>query len=179
MKVTGACAGLRLVAFLAATSVICGPEVAHGQLRWQWPKKESIRLRLVALTWNHPRSSFFASEEIFVAERQLTKDESRLVKLVFGFLPYQPRLSDYGMDYSVTHEVRAARDPQCDETLAQMMAGQVGDWRQKESYLKYSTDAPVLNLARHRNPLPCYVTDADDYTKPIPEPAEEPHPSFR
>jgi hypothetical protein len=162
-----------MIAFLAATSVVCAPGVAHGQLRWQWPKKESMRLRLVALAWNHPRSSFFANEEIFIAEKELTKDESRLVKLVFSFLPYQPRLSDYGMDYSVAHEMRAARDPQCDETLAQLMTGQVGDWRQTKSSLKYSTDAPELNVSRHRNPLPCYVSDADDYTKPVPEPSEE------
>src|ERR1700756_3545629 len=94
----------RVVVFFASTAVLCGPEAVHGQLRWQPPKLESMRLRLVALAWNHPRSSFFGSEEVFIAEKQLTKDESRLVKLVFGFLPYQPRLSDYGMDYSVTHE---------------------------------------------------------------------------
>jgi hypothetical protein len=176
MKVSATSAVFRVVAFLAITSVICGPEMLHGQLRWQWPKKESMRLRLVALAWNHPRSSFFASEEVFIAEKQLTKDESRLVKLVFEFLPYQPRLSDYGLDYSVSHEMRAARDPQCDETLAKLMTGEVGDWRQQSSSLKYSTDAPALNLTRHRNPLPCYVTDADDYTKAVSEPTELPAP---
>jgi hypothetical protein len=69
------------------------------------------------------------------------------------------------------HEMHAARDPQCDETLQQMMSGQVGDWRQP-AHLKYSTDAPVLDVARHRNPLPCYVTNADEYIKPVPDAAE-------
>src|SRR5258708_7872257 len=80
--------------------VISGSETAHGNLPWPAPKKESMRLRLVALAWNHPRSSFSTSEEIFVAEKELNKDETRLVKLVYEFLPYQPRLSDEGLDYS-------------------------------------------------------------------------------
>jgi hypothetical protein len=176
MKVPATSVIFRIVVFLVTTAVICGPATLHGQLHWQWPKKESMHLRLVALAWNHPRSSFFSSEEVFIAEKQLTKDESRLVKLVFDFLPYQPRLSDYGLDYSVTHEMRATRDPQCDETLAKLMTGEIGDWRQQTSSLKYSADAPALNLARHRNPLPCYVTDADDYTKAVPDSAEEPLP---
>ena len=158
---------------LVAVSALCGPERARGDLKWQWPKKEVMHLRIVALTWNHPRSSFFPNEEIFIAEKQLEKDESRLVKLVFGFLPYQPRLSDSGLDYSTLHEIRAARDPDCDETLHQMLAGHAGDWRQTSSSLKYSKDAPALNLDRHRNPLPCYVTDADDYGHELTDPRNE------
>jgi hypothetical protein len=144
-----------------------GAESAHGNLPWPATKKESIRLRLVALAWNHSRSSFFASEEIFVAEKELTKDETRLVKLVYEFLPYQPRLSEQGLSYSTLHELRAVRDPQCDETLTQITVGQQGDWRRAQSQLKYSTDAPTLNFSRHKAPLPCYVTNAEDYTKPI------------
>jgi hypothetical protein len=121
----------------------------------------------VALAWNHSRSSFFASEEIFVAEKELTKDETRLVKLVYEFLPYQPRLSEQGLNYSTLHELQAVRDAHCDETLAHITIGQEGDWRQQQSQLKYSTDAPLLNFARHRAPLPCYVTNAEDYTKAI------------
>jgi hypothetical protein len=159
---------------LVTVSALCGPESARGELKWQWPKREVMRLRIVALAWNHPRSSFFQNEEIFIAEKQLDKEESRLVKLVFGFLPYQPRLSDYGLDYSTLHELRGARDPECDETLAQMMTGQIGDWRQSQRGLRYATDAPVLNLARNKSHLPCYVTDADDYGKPLADPPEDP-----
>ena len=54
------------------------------------------------------------------------------------------------------------------------MTGHVGDWRQPQSQLKYSTDAPALNLERHKAPLPCYVTDADDYGKPLTDPPPEP-----
>jgi hypothetical protein len=152
---------------IVAVCLMGGLETARGNLPWAVPNKESMRLRLVALAWNHPRSSFFGSEEVFIAEKELTKDESRLVKLVYEFLPYQPRLSDQGLNYSTLHELRAVRDPQCDETLAQIATGQTGDWRQQQSQLKYSTDAPPLNLSRHRSPLPCYVTSPEDYTRPV------------
>lgn len=160
-------AALSSIFFLIFTGITGGPTPARGELQWQSPKMESVRLRIVALAWNHPRTSFFENEEVFIAEKELTKEESRLVKLVYDFLPYQPRLSESGFDYSTVHEMRAARDPQCDETLAELIAGQLGDWRQTKSELKYSTDAPPLNLARHKNRLPCYVTSADDYTRPL------------
>jgi len=159
--------------WLAITGLLVASTTARGELEWQMPKMQPMRLRLVALAWNHPPTSFFASEEIFIAEMEITKDESRLVKLVYNFLPYQPRLSDNGFDYSTVHELRAARDPECDETLGQLTTGQVGDWRQNGTQLKYSTDAPALNLARHKSRLPCYVTSAADYTKPVHEPANE------
>jgi hypothetical protein len=165
---------LPVLALLVGAYALGAPKVARGDLRWELAKKESIRLRLVALAWNHPRSSFFSSEEIFIAEKQLTADEGRLVKLVYDFMPYQPRLSESGFDYSTVHELRAVRDPVCDETVAQMTTGDLGDWRQTSSQLKYSADAPEINLARRRNPLPCYVTTADDYTRPLHEPTGEP-----
>jgi len=166
---------------MAAACILSGSETASWNLPWPAPKKEEMRIRLVALAWNHPRSSFSASEEVFVADKELAKDETRLVKLVYMFLPYQPRLSDEGLDYSTLHEMRAVRDPQCDETLAQITTGQTGDWRQDQSQLKYSASAPPLNLSRHKNPLPCYVTNAEDYTRPVhdeSEPQEPPLPSL-
>src|SRR5437899_12179857 len=74
-------------------------EPAEAELRWQDGKKEAIRVRIVAMAWNHPRSSFFSNEEVFVAENAL-QTESSLVKLVYGFLPYQPRLSANRLDYA-------------------------------------------------------------------------------
>lgn len=159
---------------LALTGLVCAPTTARGELQWQMPRPEPLRLRLVALAWNHPPSSYFANEEIFIAEIEITKEESRLVKLVYNFLPYQPPLSDNGLNYSTVHELRAARDPQCDEALGDITTGRSGDWRQERSQLKYSTGAPVLNLARHKKPLPCYVTSAADYSKPVHEPASQP-----
>ena len=162
------------IVWFVAMCVLCGPEAAHGDLRWHSHKREFIRLRLVALAWNHPRSSFFGNEEIFIAEKELTKDESQLVKLVFNFLPYQPRLSDEGLKYFAVHELWASREEECDETLAHLLTGEVGDWRGVQSQLQYSTDAPTLNLARRKSHLPCYVTSADDYTKTLDQPPSEP-----
>ncbi len=169
------------VVLMMALFVLGGSDAARGNLPWSAPKKEMMHLRLVALAWNHPRSSFFGSEEIFIAEKEITKGESRLVKLVYAFLPYQPRLSEEGLSYSTLHELRAVRDPQCDETLAHIATGQVGDWRQEPPQLKYSAAAPPLDLSRHKSPLPCYVTNAEDYTKPIhdeSEPQQVPMPTL-
>lgn len=163
----------RSLVLLAAFGIVCGLQT-KGELQWQEQKKEPIRLRLVALAWNHPRSSFFPSEEVFIAEKELDRNETRLVKLVYEFLPYQPRLSELGMDYSIVHELRAFRDATCDESLAQIITAPNGDWRQQESHLKYSTDAPALNPARHKSHLPCYVTSAEDYSHSVHEFREEP-----
>ena len=155
-----------LSALLCVCTVVKQP--AEAELRWQDGKKEPIRVRIVAMAWNHPRSSFFSNEEIFVAEKALNQSESRLVKLVYGYLPYQPRLSDGGLDYATVHESRALRDPECDETLAQMTSP-----HGPRSSLKYSTDSPILNVERRRAPLPCYLTTADDYGKALREPVND------
>ena len=135
-----------------------------------------MKVRLIALAWNHQRSSFFASEEIFIAEKQLDQDESRLVKLVYGFLPYQPRLSESKFDYATVYELQATRDPGCDETLLQMTSGDLGDWREAKADLKYSTDAPALNLQRRKSNLPCYRTTPEDYKRAVQEPVKESPP---
>lgn len=153
------------VATLTLGTIFAPP--GQAELHWQMAKKQPIRVRLVALAWNHPSSSFFANEEVFIAEKELDPEESQLVKLVYGFLPYQPRLSAYGLDYSMVHEVNAVRDPECDETLLQITSGEVGDWRHFYAGLRYSSDAPPLNLARHKSALPCYLTTAEDYRRPL------------
>jgi len=160
--------GVMLVAATGPLSVPTGAE-----LQWQEPKMEPVRVRIVALAWNHHPTSFFANEEVFIADMQIAKDESRLVKLVYSFLPYQPRLSDNGLDYSIVHELQAARDPDCDQTVSEITTGRVGDWRQDQSQLKYSTDAPAVNLERHKKRLPCYVTSAADYTRPVHQSAND------
>lgn len=158
---------------IAISYLFSGSASARGELQWQSLKLEPMRMRLIALARNHLRSSYFKNEEVFIADRQLGKEESRMVKLVYGFLPYQPRLSENGFNYSTVHELRAARDPECDETIAQITTGKLGDWREDQSQLKYSTDAPALNLSRNKSRLPCYVTSADDYRRQVREPASE------
>ena len=157
---------------LIATCVIGSKERAQAQLRWPGSKKEEVRVRLVALATADPRSSFFTTREVFVAEREIGHEEWSLIKLVFTFLPYQPRLSDSGLDYSLVHEFSAHRDPVCDETLAQMTSGP--DHAQLN--LKYAADSPQKDLERRHTPLPCYQTTADDYTRTNREPIPQPPP---
>jgi hypothetical protein len=187
---------------VAAIALLCpllAPRYALAELHWQATKKEHMRIRLIALASNYPRSSFFPNQEVFVAEKELGVNESRLVKLVYGYLPYQPRLSDQGLNYTLVHEMTALRDPNCDETLSQMTSAEVDNWKQttreqanhdpanhvqayagpikEDKDFKYSANSPVINLDRRRAALPCYVTTAEDYSKglhQIPSPDDRP-----
>jgi hypothetical protein len=160
------------VIFLVTTCVMGAKERAQAQLRWQTSKKEPLHVRLVALALADPRSSFFTTREVFVAEKEIGHEEWSLIKLVYTFLPYQPRLSESGLDYSLVHEFSAMRNTTCDETLARMTSGP----DQTQINLKYAADSPTKDLERRRTPLPCYETTADDYSKSDREPIPAPPP---
>jgi hypothetical protein len=162
------------VALLLAASTLGGSPTATGELHWQETKKEQLRVRLIALAASYPRSSVYSNQEVFVAAQEVEPGEARLLKLVYDFLPYQPRLSESGLDYSTVHQLRATRNPDCDETLAQMASPNKN--RPKLGW-EYSTDSPGLDPARRRRPLPCYETTAQDYSKPLHQPAG-PSPEF-
>ncbi len=168
--------------FFAATYIGGSGRQAEGQLRWpDSPKTVPIRVRLVALALaDRPRSSFFPSHEVFVAETEISHEEWSLIKLVFTFLPYQPRLSESGFDYSVVHAVSAWRDPDCDETVAQLTARSEPE---RHEPLIYSRNVPREDLDRRRIPLPCYETNADGYIKssfePIAPPPKPPEPVLK
>jgi hypothetical protein len=161
------------VIFVAATCFVGMDKRVEGQLRWpEAPSKTHMRVRLVAVALADPRSSFFSSHEVFVAETEIGHEEWSLIKLVYTFLPYQPRLSDSGLDYSVVHEFSAWRESDCDETLAQLTAR---DWPNRHyEPLIYARDAPRLDLDRRRIPLPCFETNTDDYRKSSREPITPP-----
>jgi hypothetical protein len=108
-----------------------------------------------------PRSSYFLSSEVFIAEVRLARHESRLIKLVYDFLPYQPRLSDYGPNYPAIENLRATRDPSCDETLMRVAsAANTERWSQAARVRLSAT-----SLKQRQSTLPCYRTTADDYRK--------------
>jgi len=83
-----------------------------------------------------------------------------------AFLPgvshpaYQPRLSEYGMEYTTAHDIKATRDPDCDEMLTHLGP-------QGTANFKYSEDAPKLDFTHQRFRLPCYETTAEDYDAPL------------
>lgn len=62
-------------------------------------------------------SSYFGSSEIFIAEERLGVHRRRYIKLVYDYLPYQKRLSEYGPNYPQVAKLRARRDVTCDENL--------------------------------------------------------------
>jgi len=162
-----------VVLLMAMTGLV--PARAGAQLRWpDPPKKTPLRVRLVAVALADPRSSFFSSHEVLIAEKELGQNEWSLVKLVYTFLPYQPRLTESGFDYSVVHELSAARDPNCDETVAQLTKREWPD--HGTIHLGYTPGTDVADLEGRRIPLPCYETSADDYTRSWREPVSPPPP---
>lgn len=168
--------------FVAATFIGGSGRQAEGQLRWpDPPKRAPIRVRLVAVALaDHPRSSYFSSHEVFVAETEIAHEEWSLIKLVFTFLPYQPRLSETGFDYSMVHEVSAWRDPDCDQTISQLTAR---ERPKRHEPLVYSRNVPKVDFERKRSPLACYETNADEYIKssfePVAPPEKPPEPVLK
>ena len=145
-----------------------GIPVADGE-PWPTLKKEPIEVRLIALANVYPRSSFFANDEVFIAEQEFGTEESRFIKLMYDYLPYQQPLSSYGLNYSLVHKVQAVRDTSCDENLWEMRferQASSGSWR-------YAAEIPVLDLDRRQARLRCYRTTSSDYEKAMREPTSE------
>jgi hypothetical protein len=124
---------------------------------------EEMPLRLIGLAMALPNSSYFSNYEVYIAERRLRKDLTELVKLVYVYLPYQRRLSDYGVDNSKVYRLLVSRDRTCDESLMQMT------WPEADPHpdVQNSADAPGLTANDKKGVLPCYRTTADDYRKAI------------
>ena len=141
-------------------------------LHWpDFPKKARIKVRLVAVALALPPSSYFSNLEVLVAEKEIGEEEFSYIKLVFTYLPYQPRLSESGFDYSIVHEISALRNPDCDETVAQLTTRKLPD---RHEPMIYARNVPRDDLDRRQMPLPCYEAKADDYVKasldPLPPP---------
>jgi hypothetical protein len=152
--------------------LLSGIPTADGQLHFLHPKKQEIEVRLIALAISYPRSSFFSNDEVFVAEQQLGKEESRFIKLVYDFLPYQEPLSNSGLNYSLVHKVNAVRDTTCDESLWQMRS-LMQQKHQPNSRWKYAAESPISDLDRRQARLRCYRTTSDDYEKALNQPTNE------
>jgi hypothetical protein len=156
---------VRLIAagmvFIAGIAVFA----ADGEYRGSAPRKQFLEVRLIALAVTYPRSSYFANDEVFVAEQELARDESRFIKLVYDFLPYQSPLSTYGLDYSLVHRFHAVRDATCDENLWQMrwLFEQHSTNAPASSEWKYSAESPIFDLDRRQARLRCYRVTSDDY----------------
>jgi hypothetical protein len=128
------------------------------------PIFQDVQLRVISLAWAPPRSSYFSSFEVFIAEKWLNKKESEFIKLVYEFLPYQQRLSDYGLQDLKVRRLRVTRDSRCDESLMQMA------WPEGENGpagSPHTGDALASTSADRNDALPCYRTTADDYQRAV------------
>ncbi|HVO62686.1 MAG TPA: GAF domain-containing protein [Terriglobales bacterium] len=123
-------------------------------------KPQEVSVAFIAPVLPLPSSSYFSSSEIFIAEEQVRGHQTRLIKLVYDYLPYQHRLSEDGPNYPELDKLRVTRDLNCDETLRQMTSG-VGT----------SDGAATGKLTRdeylrwQQATIPCFRTTADDYRK--------------
>jgi hypothetical protein len=125
------------------------------------PDTEEMPLRLIGLAMALPSSSYFSNYEVYIAERRLRKNLTELVKLVYVYLPYQRRLSEYGVDNSKVYKLLVSRDRTCDESLMQMT------WPENDPHpdVQNAADSPALSAEDKKSMLPCYRTTADDYRK--------------
>jgi hypothetical protein len=125
------------------------------------PATEEMPLRLIGLAMALPSSTYFSNYEVYIAERRLRTNLTELVKLVYVYLPYQRRLSEYGVDNSKVYKLLVSRDRSCDESLMQMT------WPEADPHpdSKNPADAPGLSPSDKKEMLPCYRTTADDYRK--------------
>lgn len=127
------------------------------------PTFQNVQLRVIVSAWAPPRSSYFSNYEVFVAQKWLNKETPQLIKLVYVFLPYQRRLSEYGADGWKVRKLRVVRDPSCDESLMQI------EWPEGvDAPAKSNPPGAVGEKPPDRDrPLPCYRTTADDYRRAI------------
>lgn len=113
-------------------------------------------------------SSYFASSEIFIAEERLGSHRKRYIKLVYDYLPYQKRLSEYGPNYPQVDKLRATRDVSCDESLA------AGAYSISQAEVSRPNGSPSQEGAMYQDRLPCFRTTADDYRRAL-EHHSKPH----
>jgi hypothetical protein len=124
---------------------------------------EELPMRIVGLAFALPSTSFSSSYEVFIAEKAL-RGHKELIKLVYWFLPYQTRLSEYHPDASKMYKLRVTRDHACDESLIHMTVSPTG---QVYPGSRLPVDSLPLSPEGRNINLPCYRTSADDYRKAI------------
>lgn len=122
---------------------------------------EELPVRVIGIALSLPGSSYFSNYEVFLAERRISKNEAQLIKLVYVFLPYQRRLSEFGLDDARVYRLRVKRDATCDESLQQMTQSQT----QPRPEPKYASRLLQLTEEERKVKLPCYRTTADEYRK--------------
>ena len=116
-------------------------------------------MRVIGLALKLPSTSYFSNYEVFFAERRVGKAQAELIKLVYVYLPYQRRLTEYGLNDTKVFKLRVIRDPSCDESLLQMTWPEAEQAQNKAAGTNGDTGGK----------LPCYRTTADDYKRAMGE----------
>jgi hypothetical protein len=128
------------------------------------PTVEELPLGLIGLVFAAPGTSYFSNFEVFVAKRRVGKDQLQLIKLVYEFLPYQRRLSEYDFKNLPPKviKLRVIPDPSCNESLGKMMESPANPL---PSATRYPQLPAALRSANLNEVLACYRTNADDFQK--------------
>jgi hypothetical protein len=127
---------------------------------------EELPVGLLGIVFAAPGSSVFSNFEVFVAKRRVGKDKDQLqlIKLVYEFLPYQRRLSEYDLNNLPPRviKLRVTPDPSCDESLGQMIQPHTDPTLPAT---EYPTLPAALRSSDLNAVLPCYRTTAGDFQK--------------
>lgn len=125
---------------------------------------EELPLGFLGLVLAAPGTSYFSNFEVFVAKRRVAKGQLQLIKLVYQFLPYQKRLSEYDLNNLPPRviKLRVIPDPSCDEPLGEIIQPSPDPARPVTEYPKLPA---VLRTADVNQVLPCYRTNADDFQR--------------
>ena len=123
-----------------------------------------LPLGLIGVVFAAPGTSFFSNFEVFVAKRRVANDQMQLIKLVYEFLPYQRRLSEYDLGSLPPRviKLRVKPDPSCDESLGQMIQSHADPGTSVTDYPKLPEALRSQNLNAM---LHCYRITADDFQK--------------
>jgi hypothetical protein len=125
---------------------------------------QELPVNLIGLVLALPGTSYFSNYEVFLARRRMSKDQTVLIKLVYEFLPYQRRLSEYDLKNAKVYRLSVVRDTSCDETLAQMLHPQIDESHPGKAY---SIDPDVLGPNDPNSVMACYRTTADEFQKSV------------
>jgi hypothetical protein len=126
------------------------------------PTVAELPLGLIGIVFEAPGSSYFSNFEVFVAKRRMG-EQLQLIKIVYEFLPYQRRLSEYDFTNMSPRAIKlkVKPDPSCNESLGSMLQPQTSPAgpvppRKLPEELRASDPNAVLA---------CYRTNADDFLK--------------
>lgn len=124
---------------------------------------EELPLGLLGVVFSVPGTSYFSNFEVFVAKRRVGK-ELQLIKLVYEFLPYQRRLSEYDLDNMPPRiiKLKVTPDPSCNESLGEMLQPPTDPSR---PVTEYPSLPAALRAADMNAVLPCFRTTAEDFQK--------------